>query len=116
LSSPDLINDLLNADLPSLLLSPRSDINIFLISSPALKALLQRHHISGVDGLSVNQARYALLSHLLSGSCIGVCDAINDSMHACRCAQFRSVYNTEYAMAFNVLSDLLSVSPERLPW
>jgi hypothetical protein len=73
-ASPDLINDLLNADLPSLLLSPRSDVNIFLISSLALKALLHRHHISGVDGLSVTQARYALLSHLLSGSCIGVCD------------------------------------------
>ncbi|KAJ7919212.1 hypothetical protein B0H13DRAFT_2431842 [Mycena leptocephala] len=84
-------------------------------SSPAFKAMLHRHHVSGVDELSVTQARYVLLSHLISGSCIGVCDAINHSMHACRCAQFRSAYGSEHAMAFDALSILLSASPERLP-
>jgi hypothetical protein len=113
-SSPNLINDLLDADLATLLFSP--DVNIFLISSLALKAMLHRHHVSGIDALSVTQARHALLSHLISGSRIGVGDAINHSMHACRCAQFRSAYGSEHVMAFDALSILLSASPERSPY
>ncbi|KAJ7919827.1 hypothetical protein B0H13DRAFT_1868242 [Mycena leptocephala] len=70
-------------DLSSLLLSSHSDLNVFMLPSAALKAELEKHHISGANDLSDDQARYAILSHLLCGACIGTCDNANASLHAC---------------------------------
>ncbi|KAJ7891183.1 hypothetical protein B0H13DRAFT_1887270, partial [Mycena leptocephala] len=74
-----------NADqiFSSLLLSSHSDLNVFMLPSAALKAELEKHHISGANDLSDDQARYAILSHLLCGACIGTCDNANASLHAC---------------------------------
>ncbi|KAJ7903272.1 hypothetical protein B0H13DRAFT_1882121 [Mycena leptocephala] len=101
--------------LAELLLSTDNEANIFVMPPKPLIKLLNSHHISKPQDLTIAGARHALLAHLLTGVCIATCDPAFRKDHSCRCKHYCSLYSTQQAQSFAVLSILISASEDRLP-
>ncbi|KAJ7676613.1 hypothetical protein DFH06DRAFT_1428225 [Mycena polygramma] len=105
-----------DASITCLLLTSGQSPNVFSASLPVLKTLMRSHHIPFDGALTVPDALHAILSHLLSGLCVGFCpDSSEESQHRCRCSSFASVYGSRQSMAFESLSLIMSASVDRLP-
>jgi hypothetical protein len=81
----------------------------------SLSKLLTMHHIEPPTTFSSDEARHAILCHLLTGSCVNTCDPEDAERHTCHCHQFGTVFPSSQAMTFSVLSLLISASDDRLP-
>ncbi|KAJ7933884.1 hypothetical protein B0H13DRAFT_1855739 [Mycena leptocephala] len=97
-----------------LLLSSDVNVNIFTMPPKDLIKLLNSHHIPKPPDLTIAGARHALLSHLITGACIATCDPAFNEDHSCTCKQLCSVYPSQQAMSFAIISIILSASEDRL--
>jgi hypothetical protein len=76
--------------------------NIFTASPGRMLKLLQLHHIPRPPALTLCTARDALLTHLISRACVGVCSSESENpKHSCKCKRIQC-----QSMSFNVLSPL----------
>lgn len=107
---PDVHDRLVN-----LLLSPDNNLNVFATGPKTLIKMLNSHHIAKPADLTIAGARHALLSDLVTGACIATCDPVYKEDHSCACMQLCSLYPSQQAMSFAVISILLSASHDRLP-
>jgi hypothetical protein len=103
--------------LDHLLLSPDPTHNIFCVEPSALIKLLKSHHIPRPPKLTIRGARHAIISHLISGACTGLCPSPGDasSKHKCLCVQTVGTFDSPQSMSFHVVSTLLSASADRFP-
>jgi hypothetical protein len=97
--------------LERILLSPEPGASFFTMNATSLSKLLTVHHIESPEGLSVDD----ILGHLLSGSCLSMCDPNAANQYACHCSQYNTVYPSSQAMTFCVISVIISASTDRLP-
>ncbi|KAJ7117321.1 hypothetical protein C8R43DRAFT_960622 [Mycena crocata] len=102
-------------DLAAVFLSPDPALNIFTADPSRLIKMLAKHHIQRPSNLTISGARHALLTHFLSGSCVGSCDPLLSVGHTCKCLVFCSQYSTQQTMSFAALSVVLSASGDTLP-
>ncbi|KAJ6473354.1 hypothetical protein C8R47DRAFT_1294963 [Mycena vitilis] len=64
--------------LDRLLLSPQQCFNLFTMSAASLTKLMTMHHIERPTEFSLNNARHAILTHLITGSCLTSEDRLPD--------------------------------------
>ncbi|KAJ7932934.1 hypothetical protein B0H13DRAFT_1856545 [Mycena leptocephala] len=87
--------------LAELLLSTNDDA--IMPPKPLIK-LLNSHHIDKPKDLTIRGARHALLAHLLTGACIATCDSAFQNVQYCQCKENCSLYPTQQAQSFALLS------------
>ncbi|KAJ7512241.1 hypothetical protein B0H11DRAFT_2214041 [Mycena galericulata] len=89
--------------------------NVLRAPRQYLFAMMDAHHIPHPDSLSADECRHTLVSHLLSGSCVGMCDPGNPSAkHGCHCRRLCKSYENSKALSFQAASILISASEDRL--
>ncbi|KAJ7024245.1 hypothetical protein C8F04DRAFT_1192662 [Mycena alexandri] len=64
--------------LERLLLSPHRNANVFTMDEANLRKLIKLHHVPCPADFALDVARNAMMSHLLTGACIGFCDPLSD--------------------------------------
>jgi hypothetical protein len=101
-----------------LLLSPIRSRNIFTADASDLIKVVKSHHIPITPTLTVGGARHAIISHLITGSCVASCESPQHSSdkRKCLCADTRGVFESSQAMSHHVLSVLTDSLTAMSPW